>query len=101
MYGGMIMDLGKELLKTMQIMIDRKFRNYKSDRTYKSVVKRLDKRGYVILDETGSERIVQCCIPGVHLQAGQLVYIKEPLGRLNDIHICGIIENKGNPGRKR
>ena len=84
------MELGKELLKSMQIMIDRKLDNHRADRTYKSVIKSINKKGYVVLDETGSERTVQCCIPNVELRVGQYVWIKEPMGKLNDLHICGV-----------
>ena len=33
------MSLGEELLKTIQIMINRKLKNYKVDRTYRTVIK--------------------------------------------------------------
>jgi len=85
------MDLGEELLKTMQIMINRKLRNYKADRTYQTIIKRIDKKGYVIIDETGSERTVPCCIPGLELRPLQKVYVKEPLGKLSELHICGVV----------
>ena len=94
------MELGKEILKAMQIMIDRKLNNYKVDRTYKTVIKTINKKGYVIIDTTGSERTVQCCIPGVELRAGQSVWVKEPMGRLNDLHICGVVGNTGNSVRR-
>lgn len=61
------------------------------DRTYKTVVKRVVKKGYVVLDETGNERIVRCCIPGVELKAGQMVYVKMMKGQLKDMHICGVV----------
>ena len=86
------MELGKEILKSMQIMIDRKLDNYKADRTYKSVIKRITKKGYVILDETGSERTVQCCIPNVELSVGQSVWVKEPMGEIRNLHIVGVID---------
>ncbi len=85
------MDLGKEMLKTIQIMIDRKLNTYKADRTYRTVIKRITKKGYVITDEAGQERTVSCCIPGVSLHVGQSVYVKEPSGRLNELHICGVV----------
>lgn len=95
------MDLGKELLKSIQIMINKKLKNYKADRTYRTVIKEITPKGYVILDETGSDRTVQCCIPNVTLKVGQKVYVKEPLGRLVELHICGVIENKSNSDRRR
>ena len=85
------MELGKELLKTIQIMIDRKLNNYKADRTYQSVIKDITPKGYVILDRAGSERTVKCCIPGVTLQKFQRVWIKEPMGDLKGLHICGVV----------
>ena len=60
------------------------------DRTYKTVVKRVVKKGYVVLDETGNERTVRCCIPGIELRAGQMVYVKMIQGQLKDMHICGM-----------
>ena len=85
------MDLGKEILKAIQIMIDKKLDNYKVDITYQSIIKNITPKGYVVLDRSGQERTVQCCIPGVELRPMQSVYVKEPMGKLNDIHICGVI----------
>lgn len=61
-----------------------------SDITYESVIKRITKKGYVILDRSGQERTVQCCIPNVELRPMQSVFVKEPMGKLNKIHICGV-----------
>lgn len=85
------MDFREELMKSMQIMIDNKLCCYKSDRTYKSVIKRIDKKGYVILDRTGSERTVRCCIPNIELRVGQSVLVKEPMGDIKNIHVCGVV----------
>ncbi len=82
-------NIADELLKTIKYAIDKKTVN--CDRTYKTVIKRINKNGYVIIDETGSERTVPCGIPGVSLRAGQSVYVKEPLGKLNELHICSVI----------
>lgn len=75
-------------------MIDQRLRNYKSDRTYESVIKNITAKGYVISDEAGNERTVPCCIPGVTLHVGQSVWVKEPLGSLKRLHICGVIERR-------
>ena len=83
-----MINLSDEILRTIKYAIDRKKIN--CDRTYKSVVKGINTKGYVILDSTGSERTVQCCIPGIELRVGQSVWVKEPSGRLKDIHICGV-----------
>lgn len=85
------MDLGKEILKSIQIMVDRKLDNYRADRTYKTIIKDITKKGYVVLDRVGSERTVQCCIPGVELKKMQSVWVKEPMGNLKGLHICGVV----------
>ena len=94
------MDLGKEILKAIQIIVNKKFKNYRADRTYQTVIKRIDKNGYVITDEAGQERTVLCGIPNVELRPMQKVYVKEPLGKLNELHICGVIENTSNSTRR-
>lgn len=86
------MDLGNEILKAIQIMVNKKFKNYRADRTYKTVIKRIDKNGYVITDQAGQERTVPCGIPNVELRPMQSVWVKEPMGRLKDLHICGVVE---------
>lgn len=85
------MDFREELIKSMQTMIDNKLSCHNSDRTYKSVIKRIDKKGYVIIDRTGSERTVKCCIPGIEFRVGQSIWVKEPMGHIADLHICGIV----------
>lgn len=72
-----------------------------SDRTYKTVIKRIVKNGYVITDETGSERTVPCGIPNIELRPMQSVYVKEPMGRLKDLHICGVVGNTNNSNSRR
>lgn len=78
-----------EILKAIKYAVERQEVN--CDRTYRSVIKRIDKKGYVIIDRTGSERTVKCCIPGIEFRVGQSVWVKEPMGKLNDIHICGVV----------
>lgn len=95
------MNLGEELLKTIQIMINRKLKNYRADRTYRTVIKRIDKNGYVITDVTGQERTVPCGIPNVELRPGQSVYVKEPMGKINELHICNIVGSTIKSGRRR
>lgn len=86
------MDFQTEIFKSIQLMFDQKMGQYKADKTYKSVVKGISRKGYVILDATGSERTVKCCIPNVSLSVGQSVFVKEPMGDLRLIHICGVLE---------
>lgn len=82
-------NLSDEILKTIKYAIDRKKVN--CDRTYKSVVKSITTKGYVVLDDAGSERTVQCCMPDVKLKTGQYVWVKEPMGDLKGLHICGVV----------
>ncbi len=95
------MNFKQEILKSIQIMIDKKIGDYKADRTYKSVIKRITKKGYVIIDETGSERTVPCAIPNVELRPMQSVWVKEPMGNVRNLHIVGVAENTGNSSRRR
>ena len=86
-----LVDLGEQIIKSIQIIIDRKLSNYKADRTFASVVKQKNSNGtYIVLDESGGERKVKCCIPNVDLKVGQRVWVKIPLGNLKQIHICGV-----------
>lgn len=89
--GNSKMNFKEELFKSVQIMIDRSITSYKADRTYKSVVKKVTPKGYVILDNAGCERTVQCSIPNVELRPGQPVWVKEPMENIRELHICGII----------
>ena len=91
-------NLADEILNTIKYALDRKESD--CDRTYRTVIKRIDKNGYVITDLTGSERTVPCCIPNVELRPMQSVYVKEPMGDLKGIHICSIAGNTGNLGRR-
>ncbi len=82
-------NIADEILKAIKYAIERTTVN--CDRTYKSVIKRIDKKGYVVIDRTGSERTVKCCIPGTEFKVGQSVWIKEPMGDLKGLHICGVV----------
>ena len=84
-----MINIADEILKTIKYAVDRKTIN--CDRTYQSVIKKITPKGYIILDRAGSERTVKCCIPGVTLQKFQRVWVKEPMGDLKGIHICGIV----------
>ena len=85
------MDFSEEIIKSIQTIINNNSGGYKSDRTYRSIVKNITDKGYVILDGTGSERTVKCCIPNIELRVGQSVWVKEPMGDLRKLHICGIV----------
>lgn len=85
------MNYKDEIIRSIQTMVDRRIANHKTDRTYRSVIRAITSKGYVVLDDTGNERTVKCCIPNVTLQTGQSVWVKEPMGNLKALHICGVI----------
>lgn len=82
-------NIADEIIKTIKYAIDRKAIN--CDRTYKTVIKRVTRKGYVIQDEAGQERTVPCGIPNVELRAGQYVYVTLAQGELNEMYISGVI----------
>lgn len=93
-------NIADEILKTIKYAVDRKAVN--CDRTYRTVIKRVVKNGYVITDQAGQERIVPCGIPNVELRPMQSVYVKEPLGKINELHICSVAGNASSSnGRSR
>lgn len=85
------MNFKTEILKSIQIMIDRKLACYRADHTFKTAVRKTTPKGYVITDEAGNERTVKCAVPGVTLAPGQFVWATMPCGRLNDLHISGVV----------
>lgn len=90
-YGGIELDVGNEIIKSIQIIIDKKLSNYKSDKTFISTIKRVNPNGtYVILDESGGERTVKCCIPNVTLNVRQRVLVTIFSSDLKKIYITGI-----------
>ena len=90
------MNFKEEIFKSIQNMVDRAVANSKVDRTYQSIIKNITPKGYVVLDRSGQERTVQCCIPGVNLRIMQSVFVKEPMGDLKGLHICGTVSNMSN-----
>ena len=85
------MNFKEEIFKSIQTMVDWAFANIKVEITYQSKIKNITPKGYVILDRSGQERTVQCCIPGVNLRIMQSVFVKEPMGDLKGLHICGVV----------
>lgn len=92
------MNFKEEILKSIQAMIDKSIGNYKADRTFKTVVKQVTTKGYIILDESGSERMVGCCIPNITLYAGQMVWVKIPMGDIKGMYICNVVESRRGNG---
>ena len=85
-------NIADEIIKTIQYAIEKKTIN--CDRTFKTVIKQVTPKGYVILDESGSERTVGCCIPNITLYAGQMVWVKIPLGDVKGMYICNVVESR-------
>lgn len=84
------MNFKEEIFKAVQDMVNMAITNSRVDYTFKTVIKGIAKNGYIILDQSGSERIVKCCIPDLKLRSGQMVYVKMMQGKVKDMHICGI-----------
>lgn len=85
-------NIADEIIKTIKYAVDKKTIN--CDRTFKTVIKKVTPKGYVILDESGSERCVKCCIPNVSLRAGQMVWVKIPMGDVKGMYICNTPNGK-------
>lgn len=85
------MNFKEEIFKAVQDIVNMAVVNSKVDRTFKTVIKRVVKHGYVITDQAGQERIVPCGIPNVELRVGQSVWVKEPMSDLRKLHICGVV----------
>lgn len=88
-------DKSKENIEAIDIMVNNIInaiskKTINCDKTYSSVIKNITTKGYVILDTSGQERIVKCAIPDISLKIGQKVWVKEPMGDLNKLHICGV-----------
>ena len=81
-------NIADEILKTIKYAVDRKAIN--CDRTYRSVIKEVTPKGYVVLDEAGGERTVKCCIPGVTLNKMQKVLVTVPCGKLGEMFVSGV-----------
>lgn len=92
------MNFKEEILKSIQSMVDKSIGDYKADRTFKTVIKQVAPKGYIILDESGSERTVGCCIPNITLYAGQMVWVKIPMGDIKGMYICNVVESRRGNG---
>lgn len=77
-------------MKAINTIIDEKIGSYKADRTFISVIKKNANGIYVMLDDSGSDRTVKCCIPNISLNVGKRAYVKIPMGKLSNMHFCGV-----------
>lgn len=85
-------NIAEEILKTIKYAVDRKAIN--CDKTFKTAIRKVTPKGYVITDLAGSERTVKCSIPGIELKTGQIVWVKEPMGDLKNLHIVGVVSKR-------
>lgn len=85
------MSVSDEIIKTIKYALERYESN--RDKSFKSVVKSIGSKNdtYIILDESGQERTVKCCVPNLNLKVGSKVWVKIPSGKLKDMHIYGIV----------
>lgn len=79
--------ISDEIIDVIKYALERQKLKY--DRTYRSVIKEATPEGYVV-EIMGAEKTIQCCIPGLVLKPGQMVWVKEPMGDIRSIHICGV-----------
>lgn len=81
-----VQTLAEQIIRAMNSM------DISCDRTYLSVIIHVNPSDntYVIKDSFGDERTVKCAIPNIKLKTGQNVWVKEPSGNRNRMHICGI-----------
>ncbi len=91
-------NIADEILKTIKYAVDRKTVN--CDRTYRTIIKRINNNGYAIIDQTGQERTVPCGIPNVELRPMQSVYVKEPMGNLKELYICNVVGSTSNSNKR-
>lgn len=80
--------IADEIIKTIKYAFDAQKLKY--DRTYKCVIEDITPKGYVI-EKMGIKKTVKCCIPGLVLKPKQIVWVKEPMGNIQDMHICGVV----------
>jgi len=85
------LNVAKEIIKSIQIIMDREIDNQKTDRTFASVITQVHTNNtYTVLAQDGSEREIYSCLPSLSLNTGTKVWVKLPSGSINNMHICGI-----------
>lgn len=82
-------NLSDEILKAVQIALDKQKLNY--DQTFKSVITGITDKGYAIRDTSGVTRDVKCGMPGVSLKIGQSVWVTVPCGKIGEMFVCGVV----------
>lgn len=81
------------LAKQIAMALQYSSSNY--DRTYKSIIKKVNGDGtYDVFDEFGDTITVGCCNPSFSLTNGQNVYLTIPSGDKKNTFILGIVPKK-------
>lgn len=92
----------KELTEAINVLAKQisnslKYSNSKYDRTFISVVKKVNSnRTYVVLDDFGNERTCVLALPNVTLSVGQRVFATIPQGDLSKMYISGVYPQINN-----
>lgn len=77
------------ILKTIDILVEKRLSKHTDDKTFPSVVYGINDDGtYTIIKEKQKYK-VKCAI-NTTLSLGTHVWVKIPCGRLHDMHICGL-----------
>ncbi|MEY8525055.1 hypothetical protein AALA90_18815 [Lachnospiraceae bacterium 38-10] len=96
MYQEVIKAVNREDKEAVDILVREIIKAIKSktincDRTFKTAVRQVTPKGYIITDLAGSERTVKCAIPGLTLKPGQFVWVTMPCGKLKDMYVSGVV----------
>lgn len=86
----MNISISDEILKAINYAINQQELKY--DRTFTSAIKKVNSnKTYVISDDSGQERTVKCCIPGLELKVGMKVWVTIPMGKLRKMFVSGVV----------
>ena len=83
------MTIKDEIIKTIEIMVNKEIKKIKADKTYPSVITSVENGKYVI-SLNGSNYKIKCAIPNVELKTGQQIWVTVPCGDLKGMFICGV-----------
>lgn len=83
------MTIKDEIIKTIEIMVNKEIKKIKADKTYPSIIASVENGKYVVT-LNGSEHKVKCAIPNVELKSGQQVWVTVPCGDLKGMFISGV-----------
>lgn len=85
----MKMTIKDEIIKIIEILLNKEIKKIKADKTYPSVITSVLDGKYVVT-LNGSNYTVKCAIPNVELKSGQQVWVTVPCGDLKEMFIFGL-----------